>query len=552
MKRLIFTFLLLVSMVIHAGLSMQVDVFKVTLGESFRATLTLDGASASGVPDLTPLQKDFSIVGTERSTSYSIINGQSSSTSQWILLLMPKRAGMLTVPSIQLGQDKTQALQIEVAESNTPTSVNDAIDQHKDVMLVADASTLEPYVNEQVVYTVKLYNSKRLLDASYQPPAVEDALIIPLGDTRHYQSSENGQIYNVEEQRYAIFPQKSGELKIVSPVFNALIYRAVPEQIKVIAPPVTLKVKPAPANFKGNAWAPAKQIILSDVYDRGGASVTEGSTLVRTITMQAAGLPAQLLPAMPIENGEGFSVYSDKPVENNKLDQGELTATRTIRVTYLFNKAGKVVIPTQQLHWFNTVTQKEEIASIPEQTMLVLASANSGNQGNTVEKAVPSSTQESKTTTEPAAQLPILSAPAQKTSDTVAWWLAGGFALAWVVTLILWWWRPNLSSNGGQKRALKQLQQACTSNHPELARTALLCWASQQWPDAPLSNLGDITVLTHDSELNKHINGLSKALYQSKPRPWQGEALWRCVMAYKKTRSETNKKDTRLPPINPA
>lgn len=549
MKRLIFTFLLLVSMVTHAGLTMQVDVFKVTLGESFRATLTLDGDSASGAPDLTPLKKDFSIVGTERSTSYSIVNGQTSTSSQWILLLMPKRAGMLIVPSIQLGQEKTQALQIEVTQSNTPTSVNDAIDQHKDVMLIADASTLEPYVNEQVIYTVKLYNSKRLLDASYQPPSVEDALIIPLGDTRHYQTSENGQIYNVEEQRYAIFPQKSGALKIVSPQFNALIYRAVPEQIKVTAPAVTLKVKPAPANSKGNAWVPAKQVILSDEYDRGGASVTQGSTLVRTITVQAAGLPAQLLPAMQIENGEGFSVYSDKPVENNKLDQGELTGTRTIRVTYLFNKAGKVVIPTQQLHWFNTVTQKEEIASIPERTMLVFASANSGNP---VEKNAATPTQETKAVTEQPVQPQLALTPAQKTSDVLAWWLAGGFALAWLITLILWWWRPNLSSKSGQKKALKQLQEACTSNHPELARTALLRWASQQWPDAPLSNLGDMTVLTHDSELNKHINELSKALYQSKPKPWHGEGLWHCVMAYKKMSSEKSRNNTSLPPINPA
>lgn len=546
MKRLIFTFLFLISMVTHAGLTMQVDVFKVTLGESFRATLTLDGTSASGTPDLTPLQKDFSIVGTEHSTNYSIINGQTSTTSQWTLLLMPKRAGMLTVPSIQLGKEKTQALQIEVAQSNTPTSTNDVMEQQKDIMLLADASKLDPYVNEQVLYTVKLYNSKRLLDAAYQAPSVEDALLIPLGDTRQYQTSENGQIYNVEEQRYAIFPQKSGELKIVSPQFNALIYRAVPEQIKVTAPATTLKVKPAPADFKGNAWAPAKQVILSDEYDKGGASVNEGSTLVRTITLQATGLPAQLLPAMPVEKGDGFSVYSDKPVENNKFNQGELTGTRTIRVTYLFNKAGKVVIPEQQLHWFNTVTQKEEIASIPERTMLVFANATSGN---TVEKpATPAP--ESKVAIEPA-QTPISSPPAQQISDSVAWWLAGGFGLAWFVTLILWWRRPKLRSKGGKKRSLKQLQEACTSNQPELARTALLSWASQQWPDAPLSNLADITALAHDGELSKHINELSKALYQSSPQPWRGENLWRCIMAYKKMSPENHKKDTPLPPINP-
>lgn len=547
MKRLIFTVLFLVSIAGRAELSMQVDVAKVTLGQSFRAVLTKDDASPSSIPDLTPLQTDFNIVGTERSTNYSIINGHASSTSQWTLLLMPKRAGVLTIPPIHLGQEQTQALRIEVVQANTPTSTNDSVVTQKDVMLITDVSNPNPYVNEQVIYTVKLYNSKRLLDATYQGPVVSDALLIPLGDVRRYQATENGLVYLVEEQRYAIFPQKSGELKISAPEFNALVYRAVPEQVNVTAPSTILKVKPAPANYKGNTWAPAKQMILNDEYDRNVGSLTEGSTLVRTITLQATGLPAQLLPALPIAKGAGFSIYSEKPVESNRLNQNELTGTRTVKVTYLFNKAGDVVIPAEKLYWFNTVTQVEETTSLPELAITVLPNA--------------SATQPASDKTEPPVEKPVVLKqavpespvvlPVPGDSNALAWWLAGGFALAWLVTLLLWWQRPRLFSKAGKKRVLKQLEEACVANQPELARTALLHWAKQQWPDATLSNLNDIHTLCHDTELKKQINELSKALYQSSPLPWHGDPLWRCVVAFKKPSSGKTGKDAPLPPINP-
>lgn len=544
MKQLISILLLLAGITAHAELSMQVDVEKVHPGESFRAVLTKDDASSSGIPDLTSLQADFTIIGTERSTNYSIINGQSSSTSQWTLFLMPKRTGILTIPSIQLGQEKTQALQIEVTSANTnPTSDNEVIDKQKDLMLVANVSSKNPYVNEQVIYTVKLYNSKRLLDASYQGPSVSDALLVPLGEARRYQTTENGQIYMVEEQRYAIFPQKSGKLKITAPEFNALIYRGVPEQVKVTAPETILEVKSAPANYKGNVWAPAKQIILRDEYDRGETTVTEGNTLVRTITLQATGLPAQLLPALPIANGLAFSVYSEKPVESNKLLQNELTGIRTVKITYLFNKAGQAIIPSQELHWFNTVTQKEETVSLPERVITVLASPGSGNSAG-------AQTNQPVEQNKSPVVVPV-SAPGKQTPDFFAWWIAAGFACAWIITLILWWKRPKLFSNKGKKQVLQQLREACFNNQPELARTALLKWASQQWPDATLSNLMDINNLTQDAELKKQITALTKALYQSSPQAWRGEELWRCITAHKRSPLEKHIKMPPLPPINP-
>ena len=47
---------------------------------------------------------------------------------------------------------------------------------------------------------------------------------VPFGGERRYQVNKNGRTYAVEEQQFALFPQKSGDLKIKPPVFNALVY----------------------------------------------------------------------------------------------------------------------------------------------------------------------------------------------------------------------------------------------------------------------------------------------------------------------------------------
>ena len=71
---------------VNAAVITQVDPPSVQFGETFHLTLTIDDAQTRGMPDLTPLQHDFIIMGTERSMKYTIVNGQANSVSQWSVL----------------------------------------------------------------------------------------------------------------------------------------------------------------------------------------------------------------------------------------------------------------------------------------------------------------------------------------------------------------------------------------------------------------------------------------------------------------------------------
>lgn len=534
---IILGFMLLVGLA-HAEITMQLESTTTTLGQPFRIVLSIDDSQAVGVPDLTPLRQDFSIVGTERSMNYSLINGQARSLSQWVIILMPKRSGTLTIPPIKVGQEQTQATNIEVNTDASATTHLMPQDQQQSVMLIAEVSNNQPYVNQQVIYTVKLLNDRPLLDAEYQAPKVENALLIPLGDGQRSQTVINGTPYSIEELKYAIFPQKSGELKITPPLFRALLAEAVPQSVAVEAKSITLKVKPVPANETSKAWLPANQVTISEDYDQAVPFFKQGDTLVRTITVQATGMAAQLMPPLNLGASDQFNTYPEKPIEKTLYNQQQLMGTTTIKVTYLFNKAGKVVIPALKLPWFNTITGKASVAALPEKLIEVKASVNSQpvEKANSKEIAPTSATQ--PTTITNASALP--------------WWIATIFALAWLITAGLWWWYQSPHNKNRLANAHKKLRSACVSNQAQQAKEALIEWANCVWPEAQVLNLADIVRLVRDPILKKQLNQLSEVLYHAKPHAtWRGEDLWRAVNSYKPSKAVIKIKPGSLPPINP-
>ncbi|KTD22736.1 KQDN repeat-containing protein [Legionella lansingensis] len=535
-----------------AAVTMQLETTQISLGEPFKLVLSLDGDETDSIPDLTPLQDDFEIIGTERSVNYTVINGRAHSVSQWIVLLMPKKTGTLTIPPIQVGQEKTNASQVEVKEGIQDVDKVKHSSQ-QDVMLLAEVDQQNPYINQQVILTVKLYSSSRLLDAAYQPPKVEDALIVSLGPGRRYQTSENGRIYVVEEQQYAIFPQKSGRLNIHSASFHALIYDdIVPKKINEETKPIVVDVKPIASQYTGKHWLPAKEVSLTESYDNNATTLEQGSTLVRTVTLRATALPAQLLPALDFANSDEFSVYPEKPSERSTFSQGNLIGTSITKVTYLLNKSGQMTIPALKLTWFNTLTGKEDVATLPEHTIQVKPLPTTSQSTTPLPSQEPKQV-ETASTTKRVQNAVKESTLLPSAFTSLAWWLAGGFACAWLLTLGLWFWQKrHRGANKTSKEILKHLQRACLDNNPHAARDALIQWAQWQWPQSNVLNLAQIENMVSDKTLQQAISGLSHALYHSnRQQQWAGASLWMALLSFKHSHTKTTIEDrSPLPPMH--
>ncbi|MGL5742295.1 MAG: BatD family protein [Legionella sp.] len=547
MKRIIIIgFFCLFSALANATLQVQVEPYQVSIDESFRLILTQDTLQNGGIPDLTPLQQDFQILGTSRRMNYSVVNGQSQSSSEWVITLKAQKEGKLTIPSIKMGRDHSSPTTIEVTTGATSQNAADNSNQRQDIYLTVAVNKKNPYVNQQVIYKVTLYNSKHLLDADYKGPQVENALLVPLGDAKRYQTQQNGINYLVEEQNYAVFPQKSGPLKIKSPVFTALIYDFNPERVKVKDEPINLEVQPIPKEYSGNEWLPAQDVKLTEQYENNEQTITQGNTLIRTVTLEGVGIPAQLLPTLHFADSEGVNVYPEKGKEENRVTQGEIIGRMEMKVTYLFNKAGKITIPELKLTWFNTETGKEEHATLPAKTFEVTPStttpaASTNQKKNTQNQYVPESSQKA----------PVSNPPEQTDHG---WLVAALFACAWLLTIILWASQKYFKNTGKSryKAALKRLYKACMQGNPESSRDTLLKWASLYWPDAPILNLTELTSLSTDASFKKQVQILSQVLYKSQERTlWRGDELWRSIQQLKKTQRRKKETSNVLPPINP-
>lgn len=531
----------------QAQINAQLSATEVGLGQTFRFILTQDESQNPGLPNLTPLQKDFVILGTERSVSYTIINGQARSLSQWSILLEPKRTGKLSIPAIQIDGQSSKALSINVVDSPSTSKPAKPSAQQKDetpVRLITEVNNKEPYVNQEIIYTVKLITSQRLLDAEYQGPQVEDALIVPLGNAKRYQKIANNRAYSIEEQRYAIFPQKSGSLKIQSPVFQALVYDVVPQRVRAKDKTMDLNIKPMPSDFKGRYWLPAKEVSLTQEYDNPGLTFNQGDTLVRTISINSVGAPAQLLPKLQFKSSDQFKTYPEKPRERNVFRNQQLVGTATIKVTYLFSQAGEVTLPELQLPWFNTTTGQQEVAKLPPQTFKIKAASN----------ASPSTSNNQNLTTKTPANHEPLTPETNSPLFSTPWVFAGIFALAWLLTILLWLGQ-NKKKNGhykAKREAYTALQQACQDNNPSKARDALLAWARLKWPEAQLLNLAELGKFIRNRQLKNQISKLSQTLYGKDKNPrWQGKDLWACILSLKKMKQSKPTKANVLPPINP-
>jgi hypothetical protein len=190
-----------------ADISVSIDRNPVNLQESFQLTFTASD-DPDGEPDFSPLDKDFEILNQSQQQSVQIVDWEKTKSIQWLLTVMAKHTGNLVIPAINFGDDSSQFATIVVNDNQQVSNTNE------DLFLQVKVSTTEPYIQQQVIYTLKLFRKVNITQARLTEPALADALIKKLGEDTNYNAQFQGENYVVTERKYAIFPQKSGPTTI--------------------------------------------------------------------------------------------------------------------------------------------------------------------------------------------------------------------------------------------------------------------------------------------------------------------------------------------------
>jgi len=535
-----------------ATITAQVSRSQVSIDETFELIFEADG-SPDGEPDFTPLKNNLEIFSRSQSQNIKMINGNYSRTTRWNLTVMAKTTGRLTIPAISFGKDRSQAtsVQVRAAATQQPGAGNS-----EDIFMEVSAEPKTAYVQQQLLFRVRIYRAVNFTDASLSSPSFNDPDIIveQIEDEQTFETQRNGRRYLVTQIDYLAFPQTSGTLTLNPFTFQARIMQQSRQQFDMFgqragpikrlhSKAINIEIKSIPKNAE-QPWLPATNLQLSSSWPKANPEFRVGEPVTRTLAIMADGIASAQLPEIHSATPAGFKQYPDQPMLQDRKDKNGVTGIRQEKIALVPTKPGTHILPAIKVSWWNTKTGQKEIARIAEMRIQVLHAVDA-NQGTAAAppvappKAV-AGDQSSHTVTPP----PIAAAQTTEAEQStgVYLWLALFFAVGWISTAAAWWWfshhqRPNSSASISSKepsrnKILSELKQACQTNNSSVARAASLAWGKTLWPSDSPKGLAELA-LHFDDAIAKHLLALNQTLYGKEKNSWDGNALWNAVKNYK-------------------
>lgn len=534
LKLTLFFLLLLGSLAVQRVVAAQIDVSvdrnPVSIEDSFQILFTMS-ESPDGTPDFSPLEQDFTILNQSQSSNASWVNGKSSRTIRWTLNVLAKNVGNITIPVIKFGQDHSEPVTVTVTQDDN----NKAADTDQDLFLDVEATPISPYLQSQVLYTLRLYRKVDIAQAKLSDPELPDAVIEKLDEDSNYATKVNGVDYSVTERKYAIFPQKSGKVTIKPLVLTAEVvvnaqhgfsgFFNSTQTKRVTSKEITLDVKPAPASFTGTHWLTAEQLEIKQEWSGDFEQMKVGEPLTRTLSLLAKGATVGSLPELnSTKTDERLKTYPDQPILKEQKTTDGLLAFREEKIALIASKTGSYTLPAIKIPWFNTQSKKMEIATIPETTITVAAGATAPTVSTT-------ETSKPQQQTTPIIQTPV----EQQTSNWL--WVSLFLALGWLVTVFYFLTkRPNVpvviandEAELSLKASINQLKKACANNNANAAKNALLAWGLAKFGVTSLGACADCC----DARLRDEILQLNQFLYAKDAPEWSGKKLFQAFIENK-------------------
>ena len=385
--RIVFLLTLLLSTAAYAdvnSLEATIDRNPVMLDEAIRLTVTADGSADRDAFDSSPLLKDFVVGRTSVSSQTSIVNFDTKRTTVWTTTLFPRKEGTFTIPSLTIEGKSTQPIQVKVIPVQEKSNVA------RDYFVTTDIDVKEAYLNQQLLYTVKLFLSSNIERGSLQAPEMQNAEITQLGEDKQYTDIVNGRRYQIIERQFAVVPQASGEFTLRGPIFTGEVMAANTnqrfgffnrtQQINRVGPDITVNIKPIPQGID-YPWLPSEMVRVDEEWPQGDSFVA-GEPVTRIVTLTALGVVEEQLPDIPEFYPPNFKLYPDQSNTTTVEKDQSLISQRQTSLAIIPTQPGNFVLPEITIPWFNTLTQQTEYATIPARSITV-APASGANNANT-------------------------------------------------------------------------------------------------------------------------------------------------------------------------
>jgi len=360
------------------GLTARVDENEISLEEHIQLSLTVNGVMNAPEPQLPPLP-DFRIRSSSTSSSTQIINGQIKVSVTYIYQLIPLKTGSFIIEPAILKlagvtyQTKPIAITVSYPDPNSPTTKSPAY-------VETFISNANPYVNEQVIYTFRLYRRVEAKNLDLKM-AYEDSKFRKqsMGDAKIYSRTINGVQYKVHELSAALYPIHAGKVEIppailkldlidrsrnsrgrnpFSSFFDDSFFgsRATLVHKTLRSQPIPVKVRPLPKEGRPRNFAN----IVGDLTisaNIGKKELEVGDTTTLTVTVKGPGSVKDLSLSLP-EMEEQFKIYPDQPESQLSVRENTLNGEKVFKFALVPLKEGYKTIPSIAFSYFDPATKK--------------------------------------------------------------------------------------------------------------------------------------------------------------------------------------------------
>lgn len=520
-------------------------------GESLVLDVIANDSVDVSALDTSILLKDFIVGRTSSSTQTRIINGQRTRQTKWTTLLIPKTSGQVTIPAFNIQGVNSVPISLEVLDKS-----NSQLQKNRDIYISTEVSKKDIYVQEQFTLTIKLHIALALESGSLSEPLMRDANIAQIGKDIQKEELINGRRYQVIERQYAITPLSSGEYSLEMPIFSGQVSSQTQRRsgmfgfqqtkpVSVIADAINVIIKPQPAGFQGT-WLPSELFTIHDEWQPNLSEFKVGEPITRTITITAVGLTKEQLPSIDMSALAGLKVYPDKPQLHSGTNQQRLVSQAVINFAIVASHTGTFDLPEIRIPWWNTVTNREEVALLPTQRITV--QENPDNSFNTPNINLPLNGQQKAPQKSIDSNNGLVAQDAQTIIIEKNSWLQWLFLTLWLITSVL----LILSIKSNKQTKIKtnkrknndipyqRLIAACEQNDAQTILSSITPWVKEIYKEANINSINEALNTINDTELTTAVETLQTSLYGKTPQEWHSEKLALVIKRINKKRSSLN------------
>ena len=531
----------------------------ISLGDRVTLTVVIDDTDSSLQIDTSSLEKDFSVSRPSRSSSSTYINGKSSFKTTWQYSLQAKRVGELVIPAFNVGNLKTEPIQISVTKPS-----DQATNSNNDAIYIENSIDKQnAYIGQPIILTSKVYISQATSDLSLITPTIEEANIETYGQDKTSETIKNGIRYQIITREFQINATKAGKFTIPSPVLSGNVRQSIPvdnwrsrtveHPINIRGDSISVNIKARPASFQGN-WLVSEDVRLSEDPAIAQKSYHVGEPITRTITLQIASIDTDKVPNLNFNYPKDLRFYPDQDELKTGTANNIHYAQRVIRHAIIADQPGKLILPEIKLAWWNSKTDQQEYATLPAQTLTILPAVASTGQTSAAPIALENPNTDTATITAP---------PAVDHAQLIIWQIISVLLLIMLIAMVAYhlYYRRKYNNkilNAQDEQVNKtippyeRLQQTLQKNVPVTSYQALLQYAQHLFPGLKsLSHLTDKIQLNEQDkkQLNIEIQRLENACTNPTIK-WDAHKLAALLQKYQQQYENPSSND--IMDINPS